>query len=307
MPGPERGRRLDLKVGYTCNNRCRFCVQGDKRDRLPDRTTAELIAALEAGRATCDGVVLTGGEVTIRPDALDLVRAARALGYRTVQLQTNGRMLASERFADAVAAAGVTEVSPAIHGPAAEVHDGLTRAPRSFLQAVRGVRHVRERGLDVIVNSVVVRANHRLLPAMARLFVALGVKQFQFAFVHALGEAEARFDEVVPLLSEVQPYVRRAVAIGRLAGVPVFTEGVPLCFLRGIEDAAAEAAIPATRIDEGARLVADWTARRRDEAKTHGPPCAACSAADRCEGPWREYPARFGWGEFRPLARRPSE
>ncbi len=290
--------RLDLKVGFSCNNRCRFCVQGDKRERFGDRSTAELIAILESSRGGCEGVVLTGGEVTIRPDVVELVAAAHRLGYSTIQVQTNGRMLSSPPFLDALIEAGVTEVSPAIHGPDAATHDELTRAPRSFVQTVKGVRLARERDLPVLINSVVVRRNHRMLPAMARLFVALDVQQFQFAFVHALGEAGERFEEIVPLLSEVEPFLRAGIEIGRAAGLPCMIEGVPLCFLSGIEDAAAEHLIPDTRIDEGARVVEDWTQQRRDAAKAHGPVCVGCRFEASCEGPWREYPEHFGWGEF---------
>ncbi len=294
-------QRLDLKVGFSCNNRCRFCVQGEKRNEHPDRTFEELVERLTEARPNCSAVVLTGGEVTIRPDVVDLVRAASELGYTTIQLQTNGRMLSSKTFVDEIVKAGVTEVSPAIHGPTAEVHDALTRAPRSFSQTVRGVRTARSRGLSVIINSVIVRANHRLLPATARLLVALDVQQFQFAFVHALGEAGARFDEIVPLLSEVEPYLRRALSVGVEAGIPVMCEGVPLCFLGGIEHLAAESLIPPTRIDEGARVVEDWTQQRIDAAKVRGPVCEPCRHKDQCEGPWREYPERFGWGEFVPV------
>ena len=38
------------------------------------------------------------------------------------------------------------------------------------------------------------------------------------------------------------------------------------------------------------------------EGKAHGEPCARCAERPRCEGPWREYPARFGWDEFVPIA-----
>ena len=298
MADPER---LDLKLGFSCNNRCRFCVQGHKRFELPDRETAEAIALLEQAREGCDEVVLTGGEVTIRPDLPEIVEAASRLGYRVIQLQTNGRMLQAMALTERLVQAGVTEFSPALHGPSADVHDALTRAPRSFRQTVRGIRNVKQLGLPVVLNSVVVQANHRLLPEMAQLFVALRVDQFQFAFVHALGEAGQRFDEVVPRLSEVQPFLHEALAIGREAGVPCMTEGVPLCFLRGIESQAAEWIIPGTRILDGLRVVDDWNVARRAEAKVRGPVCRGCRWEDVCEGPWREYPERFGWQEFVPV------
>ena len=73
---PVIPRRLDLKLGFSCNNRCLFCVQGDKRARLEDRSTEALIAELTDARPQCDEVVLTGGEVTIRKDLPAVVRAA---------------------------------------------------------------------------------------------------------------------------------------------------------------------------------------------------------------------------------------
>jgi len=292
--------RLDLKLGFSCNNRCRFCVQGHKRFELPDRETAEAIELLERARSSCDEVVLTGGEVTIRPDLVPIVEAAAELGYRTIQLQTNGRMLQAMALTERLAEAGVTEFSPALHGPTAEIHDGLTRAPRSFRQTVRGIRNVKQLGLPVVLNSVVVQANHRHLPAMAQLFVALKVDQFQFAFVHALGEAGRRFDEVVPRLSDTEPYLREALSIGRAGGVRCMTEGVPLCFLKGIESLAAEWIIPGTRILDADRVVEDWNLARRSEAKAKGPVCRGCRWEDVCEGPWKEYPERFGWDEFHP-------
>ena len=39
--------RVDVKCGFSCNNRCLFCVQGEKRSEYPDKTTDELRAVLE--------------------------------------------------------------------------------------------------------------------------------------------------------------------------------------------------------------------------------------------------------------------
>ena len=36
--------RIDLKVGFRCNNLCQFCVQGDKREKIPTKPRAELEA-----------------------------------------------------------------------------------------------------------------------------------------------------------------------------------------------------------------------------------------------------------------------
>lgn len=290
--------RADVKLGFSCNNHCRFCVQGNKRNEYPDLGTEEARRVLAEERQHCEDVVLTGGEVTIRKDLPELIAHARELGYRTIQLQTNGRLIASRERLQAFVDAGITEVSPAIHGATAEMHDGLTRAPGSFRQTVKGVLNARRLGLPVIMNSVITRANYRELPFLAELFLRLGVTQFQFAFVHALGSAADNFDEMVPRYTDVMPFVRQGLKIGRRNGLPCMTEAIPLCFLDGIEHMAAEHLIPDTRIRDAVMTVADYTRARKTEGKAHGPPCVGCRWEQTCEGPWKEYPEHFGWDEL---------
>ena len=294
------GRRLDLKVGWSCNNRCTFCVQGDKRDRFPDRDTATLIELLEEARADCDSVVLTGGEPTVRRDLPEVVGAARRLGYTSIQLQTNGRALCHRPLLQALVDAGLTEVAPALHGPDPETHDALTRAPNAFKQTVRGIRHARELGLPVVLNSVVVKPNVARLPEMATLFVALGVSSFQLAFVHALGTAAEHVDGVMASFTEARPFLFRALRVGIAAGLPCWTEGVPLCVLGPMASHASERRIPSTRIIDAENVVEDYTAARRNEAKAKGPDCKICADDAVCEGPWREYPELYGWHEMQP-------
>ena len=300
---PPATERIDLKTGFSCNNRCTFCVQGEKRHEYTDKSTEEVKRLLTAGRGDSDGVVFTGGEVTIRKDLPELVAHARDLGFRLIQIQTNGRMLSSMKFVEQLVGAGVTEFSPALHGPDPGTHNRQTQVPRSFEQTVRGIRNVKKLGLPVLMNSVITQENYAKLPATARLFVALGVDQFQFAFVHALGSAGANIDEVMPRFTDVQPHLLRALSIGRQAGVRCMVEAVPLCFLPGFEHYAAEWIIPRTKIFDATWVIEDYTELRTTEGKLKSDVCAGCTMKSHCEGPWKEYPERYGWDEFRPITR----
>ncbi len=290
--------RIDVKAGWSCNNRCTFCVQGDKRFEYADKTTDEVKAMLDEGRADAEGLVFTGGEVTIRKDLPELVRHARALGFTTIQIQTNGRMLAAMPVLERLVEAGVTEVSPALHGPTAAVHDALTRATGSFRQTVKGIRNARKLGLTVVTNSVITLDNYELLPETARLFVALDVSQYQFAFVHALGTAGQNIGKVMPRFSDVESPLKKALDIGAAAHIPCMVEAVPLCFLRGYEHFAAEWYIPPTKIFDATWVIEDYTETRTTEGKAKGEVCRTCARMEACEGPWREYPQHYGWDEF---------
>jgi hypothetical protein len=152
---------------------------------------------------------------------------------------------------------------------------------------VRGIRNLRALGQPVLTNTVIVRSNMRNAPAIARLLVSLDVQQFQFAYVHPVGTAGGAADgegitTVVPRFEIAAPYLARGLQVGRDAGVPCCTEAVPYCVLPGA-------------------VVDDYRAYRRHEGKLKGPECPACRWFELCEGPWREYPQTYGFGELRPV------
>ncbi len=291
-------RRVDIKTGFQCNNRCRFCVQGEKRNEYGNKTTEELLQTLSEAREYADEIVLTGGEVSIRHDFFEIVRKASELGFRVIQIQTNGRLAAVEDFADKLVEAGATEFAPALHGHTAEIHDALTMVPGSFKQTARGIINMKQRGLPVILNSVICKANAPYLVEMAKLFVKLRVDQYQFAFVHGVGTAGDNIEEVVPRFSEIQETVLAALQVGIDAGVRCMTEAIPLCFLPGYESFAAEWIIPRTRIFDADWVIEDYTQERWNSGKAHGPACTGCRFERMCEGPWHDYPDHYGWDEF---------
>ncbi len=298
-PGaPSGSRKLDLKVGFRCNNHCTFCVQGDKRDHTADLTTDEVKQRLEQARVQCDRLVLTGGEATIRDDIPEIARHARALGYHTIQLQTNGRRLAYRKYCETLIEAGVNRFNPSVHGHNASLHDKLTGTRGAFDQCIRAIQNLVALRQIVLTQTVIVRDNVTYLPDIAQMLVRLGVTQVQFAFVHAIGTAAATWDQTVPRYQDVAPQVANAVARVRAARRTAVTEAIPFCFLQGIESAACELRTPSTMVYDGEITIGDYGKYRLEEGKIHGPVCEACTWNGRCEGPWREYPAHFGWDEF---------
>lgn len=297
MPTTER---VDIKTGWLCNNMCRFCVQGNKRELFGNHSTEEVRKLLREARKDSDSIVFTGGEVTIRKDLLELVSYAKSLGYRIIQIQTNGRMLAYRKACEDLIAAGANEFSPALHGHIESLHDYLTNSPGSFRQTVRAIKNLKELGQVVITNTVITRSNFRHLPEIANVLIGLGVDQYQFAFVHPLGRAAENFASVVPRMSLIEPYVKQGLMLGIQSGRRVMTEAIPYCFMEGFEYYVAERIIPRTKIFEGHVTIDDYTEHRLTEGKAKGPRCRECAFNRVCEGPWREYVEHFGWEEFVP-------
>lgn len=298
-------RRIDVKVGFQCNNHCIFCVQGNKRDKYPDKTTKEIKKILKESKNRAEGVVFTGGEPTFRhKELLIWVKYAKELGYKSIQIQTNARMFGYLNYCKAIIKAGATEFSPALHASTARIHDYLTMSSGSWGQTTQGIKNLRSLGQYILTNSVITKLNYKDLPNLAKLFVELKVDQFQFAFIHInqiILNDKNLINEIVPRKSEVMPYVKKGLQVGIDAGIKVMTEAIPYCFMQGYEKYIAERIIPEADVFDADFQIKDYSKYRKMQGKTLGPNCNKCKYYKICEGPWKEYPQIFGWKEFKPI------
>lgn len=292
--------RIDLKTGFFCNNDCKMCVQAHKK-QFGNKSTEQLKQYLREAVVKYKGVVFTGGEATIREDILDLVSYAKKIGYSLIQIQTNGRMFAYSDFCLRMIDAGASEFALAIHGQIAKLHDYLTSSIDSFGQTLQGIKNLLSLNQRVLTNTVITKPNYRHLPEIAKLLAGLGVKQFQFAFVHILGNATKNIDSIVPRKSLIEPYVKKALDIGISSKAKPMTEGIPYCFMQGYEKFISERTIPRTKVYDLDYIIEDFTEVRQKEGKIKGSVCKGCHYYKICEGPWKEYPQKYGWEEFNPV------
>jgi len=298
---------IDIKVGFACNNDCLHCVTADKRV-FGDLTTEKLLTEIEHYSGHTQAVlVLTGGEPTIRPDLVDLVAFAHDTGFARIQLQTNARALADPKLADELARAGVDSALVALHGPSAEVHDAITRAPGGFVQTLAGMGNLLSNGVEVGTNTVISRLNLDHLEAMPELLATElpGIEGGHLTFPHANGNALKYFDQVVPPLGQTAEVVVRTLKRGLRGGIWFMVEAIPVCLLPGFEKHSLDITqleVAGTDMGSGAQggRVSDYrNVLRADKRK--GEQCAQCSLTGICDGVWREYAESFGTDELRPV------
>jgi len=295
-------QRVDIKIGFQCNNRCKFCVQGDKRDYMSAKDKKEVENSLkEAYGQGKNEVVFTGGEPTLHPHFLDFVSYAKELGFEGIQIQTNGRMFSYNNFCLKTIKAGATQFSPAVHGPNPKIHDFLTSVKGSFEQTVQGIKNLKKLNQYVLTNTVITSTNAQYLPQIAKLLVDLDVNQYQFAFIHISGRAAENKDWIVPQKSKIIKYVKKGLDIGIKANRKVMTEAIPYCLMQGYENYIAEEVIPPSVVYDAGFVVEDYEKYRKNKGKAKGPNCSKCKYNKICEGPWKEYPEIFGWEEFKPI------
>jgi len=300
-------KKTVIIVGYRCNNRCQFCNDANKR-QLPNKTTGqikeEMIRARKKGTTYLE---LIGGETTIRPDILELVSFAKDLGFQTITMSTNGRMYSYLEFTKKMIEAGLTDVIFSIHGHQAKIHDHLTQSPDSFKELLKGLNNFKKIGFKNIgTNTTIVKYNYKYLPQIGRFIHQQGIRNAEFIFVDPnYGGAYDNFEKLVPRISQIAPYVKKCLDIGRKNKLPHWAvRYVPLCYFRDYLDQISELQEVATFHTE--HLAPDFENfdvenSRQKIGRIKTKKCQDCQLFNLCEGIWKEYFKRYGDGEFRPI------
>jgi len=125
-------KKTVIITGYQCNNNCQFCLNANKRS-LVSKTTRQIMKEMALVRKRgYTYLELIGGESTIRPDIIALIKFAHQLKFENVAMATNGRLFAYQEFAKKIIQAGLTDLIFSIHGHNTKLHDFLTQSKGSF-------------------------------------------------------------------------------------------------------------------------------------------------------------------------------
>ena len=161
-----------LELTHRCNNRCRHCFNNlpakDAHATVRELRTGDVARLLdEVAGMGCVWVLLTGGEILLRPDFPDIYAHAARTGL-LVTLFTNGTLITPE-LADCFARNRPFSVEVTLYGATRETHERVTASPGSYEACLRGIRLLRERELPLKLKSTVSTLNRHEIAAMKRL------------------------------------------------------------------------------------------------------------------------------------------
>lgn len=305
-------KKTVIITGYRCNNRCRFCMEADKRN-LPVGTTLEIQQEmLGARKRGSDYLEMIGGEMTIRPDIVRLINFAKGLGFSTIMMSTNGRMYSYPELTESILKAGLNSLVFSIHGHTAKLHDWLTRVAGSFEQLKQGVENVqkisKKLGLNVHIgsNTTIVKQNYKFLPQIGEYIRSLSIGDSEFIFVDCNeGGAYNNFDEFVPRISKIAEYVHKCLDIGKRDHLRHWhIRYVPLCYFQDYLDQISELQEVTTFHTE--HIAPDFynphvEENRQIAGRLKTEKCKGCKLYSKCEGIWKVYLERYGDEELEPV------
>jgi MoaA/NifB/PqqE/SkfB family radical SAM enzyme len=292
-----------IRLTTQCNSGCAHCTIADIAHH-PDRSPRDVLEEMKRGAAEgCTELVFMRGEATIHPAFMPLVRNARKLGYRHIQVQTNARILVSRANVQKIMHAGVNFFEVSFFGDTAELHDRIDGSDGAFNQASAALTHMRDLNCERMVTVPVVKRNYLRLNEIVDQLRSLGVPRIQFNFTRPVKVGQSWQTAPLVRLSEATPWIRRAMAYCEQYRIISETEGVPLCHL-----APEHRMIPDSTTDFSAQQVSDVhrkedsVANARSSARPMPAVCQDCALSAHCPTTWAAYQQLYGTWEFTPIA-----
>lgn len=226
-----------IRLTRACNNNCVFCLDKEAQDGSCVRLEEINNNLIQGRKENILRVVLSGGEPTLHPQFIEIIRLAKSLGYQHIQVITNGRVFAYGDFLDSAVKAGVNELTFSIHGHKASLHDKQTQVKGSFRQSLTGLMNaLKMPNLIVNVDVVINKFNVKYLADILEYFINLGISEFDLLQVIPFGLAWDNKDSVFYDIDKSLVYLRKAFELSRKPSLYIWTNRFPAKYLEGYED-----------------------------------------------------------------------
>lgn len=147
---------LMLELLTTCNENCIHCY-------IPKHNNGGLSlgvikrAIKEFRELGGFNLSLTGGEIFLRKDLLEIIEYARLMGLR-VFLLTNGSLI-TRSVAKELKKLCISELSVSVYSLDETIHDSITRCEGSLRRTLDGIRYANEQGLRITVKTPLMNIN----------------------------------------------------------------------------------------------------------------------------------------------------
>jgi len=277
--GPQK---LIMNVTYICNNHCTFCAVGTRTqvDGHPERQREFLDKYRQHGVTMVD---FDGGEPTLNPELVPLIKHARRIGYERINVTTNGRLAVYEDFAEKLVRSGLTTLLFSIHGPNKKIHSSQVGVPEAFEQSVKGIENCLKyapKGVEIGMNITLTKGNFRSLGEVAQLAYDLGLRWLNIQFLTPFGRATKLH---APDTAEAAAVTREVIDAWK-SRMKVNVINLPWCFLPGydahLEGDLGKLARHMIFVNNETVNLANYLAERREKKEV----CESCPHACFCGG-----------------------
>ena len=229
-----------IQVVRHCNHFCGFC----SNPTTPYEHTLESMKLLvdDFVKRKYFGVILTGGEPSLHPKLPQICDYARSKGLH-VRMITNGDKLADEKFAKAMANAGLLLAHISVYSVHPKTEEVLRGQPNTLEKAFKAMENCHKYGIDININSVISKYNASHLHENIEYFIKYHpyIKHFVWNNIDAsMGRAEVNQQQFIHSLKDLESSLHKALTLLHNSGRTFRVERVPLCYMSEFAWASTE-------------------------------------------------------------------
>lgn len=280
----------DWPLTFKCNDNCISCINNTAIvSKIPDPPLEQIIEVIDKINPENDYFGISGGEPTLRKEFFQILEYAREKHPDLyLFIVTNGRMFFYKKFAQKLAELnlGNFRVGVALYGHNKKIHEAITCSKGSFEQTVKGIKNLLSFRTPVEVRTIINRINYKYLENLAK-FIAKefpAVDRVVFINMKITGNAYKNREKVLVKISNVVPYVEKAVKILREGKFETKLYHFPLCI-----------------IPENLREMAKGVTKGERHELTFVNECENCKLKKECPKIWRSYVGVVGKEEFKAI------
>ncbi|MCP8315433.1 MAG: radical SAM protein, partial [archaeon] len=196
IPYWRRGLASVIKgVTRACNLKCKHCYENAGKPDKNELNTEEAIRVIDI-LVDAEVVILafSGGEPTVRPDILKLIKHASMRGMY-VAMATNGIFLASIDRVRELKNAGLRFVQISLDGIDPNTHDLFRGVPGAFKETVQGIKNCVAEKLFVEIATTATRFNYKEISDIIDFADELGVNWFMLYNFVPTGRGASMIEE----------------------------------------------------------------------------------------------------------------
>ena len=290
-------KRVEIYVGFKCNNNCVFCVERNSRLKnqantyynQPGEIENKILALKNQGY---NHINFLGGEPFVENNFLSFLQAAKKHGFSTA-VTTNGSLLADEEIAKSHLPF-INDLIVSIHGHNEELITKQTKNPRLFAQLKNAFINIKKyfTGRLLKSNCVINKLNFNELPAIIEFIGTNGIKEISLTNMSIKGYNN---DYIVPL-ADLKLIISKVVSQAKEQDIILRFSDVPFCILGENYYLTNEIfADSRTKLNIENKEESFW----RPKIKTDK--CKGCKLNDLCLGLDLEYYKLFGDEELKPV------
>lgn len=142
-----------IEVTQNCNLHCRFCFANSKirREKGPSlEQINELYKSVLKASGACN-IQLSGGEPTLRDDLPQIIRNGKAIGFKFIQVNTNGvRLARDKKYVEKLKSAGLDSVFLQFDGTNDSIYKRL-RGCELLAVKNKAIENCKKNGIGVVL------------------------------------------------------------------------------------------------------------------------------------------------------------